>query len=59
MKIVALVKYVPDATGDREFDDDGTVDREGSDGILSELDEYAIEQSCRSPMRAMMWRSWR
>lgn len=45
MKIVALVKYVPDATGDREFDDDGTVDREGSDGILSELDEYAIEQS--------------
>jgi len=45
MKIVALVKYVPDATGDREFADDGTVDREGSDGLLSELDEYAVEQS--------------
>lgn len=45
MKIVALVKHVPDATGDREFNDDGTVDREGSDGILSELDEYAIEQA--------------
>ncbi|MGY4720442.1 electron transfer flavoprotein subunit beta/FixA family protein [Naumannella cuiyingiana] len=45
MKIVALVKYVPDATGDREFADDGTVDRDGADGILSELDEYAIEQA--------------
>lgn len=45
MKIVALVKYVPDATGDREFADDFTVDREGSDGLLSELDEYAVEQS--------------
>ncbi|HIT77037.1 MAG TPA: electron transfer flavoprotein subunit beta/FixA family protein [Candidatus Avipropionibacterium avicola] len=45
MKIVALVKYVPDATGDREFAEDFTVDREGSDGLLSELDEYAVEQS--------------
>ncbi|MGD7787911.1 electron transfer flavoprotein subunit beta/FixA family protein [Propionibacteriaceae bacterium Y1700] len=45
MKIVALVKYVPDAKGDRGFLDDGTVDREGSDGLLSELDEYAVEQS--------------
>lgn len=45
MKIVTLVKHVPDATGDREFADDGTVDREAADGLLSELDEYAIEQS--------------
>jgi len=45
MKIVALVKYVPDATGDREFAEDGTVDRESADGLLSELDEYAVEQS--------------
>lgn len=45
MRIVTLVKYVPDATGEREFADDGTVDREGSDGLLSELDEYAVEQS--------------
>lgn len=44
MKIVALVKYVPDASGDREFEDDLTVDRE-SDGLLSELDEYAVEQA--------------
>lgn len=47
MKIVTLVKYVPDATGDRDFADDGTVDREAADGLLSELDEYAVEQSLR------------
>jgi electron transfer flavoprotein beta subunit len=45
MKIVTLIKYVPDATGDREFAEDGTVDREDSDGLLSELDAYAIEQA--------------
>jgi len=45
MKIVTLIKYVPDATGDRGFADDNTVDREDSDGLLSELDEYAVEQA--------------
>jgi electron transfer flavoprotein beta subunit len=45
MKIVVLVKYVPDATGERGFAPDGTVDRAGSDGLLSELDEYAVEQA--------------
>jgi electron transfer flavoprotein beta subunit len=39
------VKYVPDATADRHFEDDNTVDRVGVDGLLSELDEYAVEQS--------------
>ncbi|MCW2810863.1 MAG: electron transfer flavoprotein subunit beta/FixA family protein [Friedmanniella sp.] len=45
MKIVVLVKYVPDATGERTFAADGTVDREAADGLLSELDEYALEQA--------------
>ena len=46
MNIVVCVKYVPDATGDRQFDSsDNTVDRDGADGILSELDEYAVEQA--------------
>src|SRR4051794_13108158 len=45
MNIVVCVKYVPDATGDRKFEDDGTVDRFGVDGLLSELDEYAVEQA--------------
>jgi electron transfer flavoprotein beta subunit len=47
MKIVVLVKYVPDATGERTFADDGTVDREAADGLLSELDEYPLEQALR------------
>jgi electron transfer flavoprotein beta subunit len=45
MKIVVLVKYVPDATGERSFAADGTVDRAATDGLLSELDEYALEQA--------------
>ena len=47
MKIVVCVKYVPDAQGDRRFADDGTVDRAGTDGILSELDEYAVEEALK------------
>ncbi|WP_442938113.1 electron transfer flavoprotein subunit beta/FixA family protein [Nocardioides sp. Root614] len=39
------MKYVPDATGDRKFEADNTVDRVGVDGLLSELDEYAVEQA--------------
>jgi electron transfer flavoprotein beta subunit len=45
MNIVVCVKYVPDATGDRHFEEDLTVDRVGVDGLLSELDEYAVEQA--------------
>ena len=45
MKIVVLAKHVPDATGERTFASDGTVDRASSAGLLSELDEYAVEQA--------------
>jgi len=44
-KIVVAVKYVPDATAERTFSSDNTVDRAGVDGLLSELDEYAVEQA--------------
>jgi electron transfer flavoprotein beta subunit len=47
MNIVVCVKYVPDATADRRFEADRTVDRVGVDGLLSELDEYAVEQALR------------
>src|SRR5438046_377087 len=44
MKIVVCAKFVPDATADRRFrSEDNTVDRAGVDGLLSELDEYAVE----------------
>ena len=47
MKIVVCVKHVPDATADRTFTEDGTTDREAVDSLLSELDEYAVEQALR------------
>ncbi|MDQ8703749.1 electron transfer flavoprotein subunit beta/FixA family protein [Streptomyces sp. LHD-70] len=45
MRIVVCVKYVPDAAGGRRFADELTVDRDDVDGLLSELDEYAVEQA--------------
>ncbi|BCB88638.1 electron transfer flavoprotein subunit beta/FixA family protein [Phytohabitans suffuscus] len=45
MNIVVCVKHVPDATADRRFEPDNTVDRGSVDGLLSELDEYAVEQA--------------
>jgi electron transfer flavoprotein beta subunit len=45
MNIIVCVKHVPDATADRHFESDKTVDRVGVDGLLSELDEYAVEQA--------------
>lgn len=47
MKIVVLVKFVPDSTGARAFTEDRTTDRVGVDGLLCELDEYAVEQALR------------
>ena len=52
MNIVVCVKYVPDATGDRQFEADNTVDRVGVDGLLSELDEYAVEQALQIKEKA-------
>jgi electron transfer flavoprotein beta subunit len=47
MKIAVLVKHVPEATAGWHFADDLTLDREHTDGGLSELDEYAVEQAVR------------
>jgi len=52
MNIVVCVKYVPDATADRHFEEDQTVDRVGVDGLLSELDEYAVEQALQVKEKA-------
>jgi len=44
MKIIVCAKFVPAATADRRFrPGDNTVDRAGVDGLLSELDENAVE----------------
>lgn len=47
MNIVVCVKYVPDAQADRTFKADHTTDRETVDGLLSELDEYAVEEALK------------
>jgi electron transfer flavoprotein beta subunit len=48
MNIVVCVKYVPDAQSDPTFNaSDNTTDRVGVDGLLSELDEYAIEAALK------------
>jgi electron transfer flavoprotein beta subunit len=52
MNIVVCVKHVPDATADRHFEADKTVDRESVDGLLSELDEYAVEQALQLKEKA-------
>jgi electron transfer flavoprotein beta subunit len=44
MNIVVCIKYVPDAQAELTFSEsDNTTDRLGVEGLLSELDEYAIE----------------
>jgi electron transfer flavoprotein beta subunit len=46
MKIVVCVKQVPDTAQERRLDPaDKTLDRAAVDGVLNELDEYAIEES--------------
>jgi electron transfer flavoprotein beta subunit len=47
MKIVVLVKSVPEQSATWRFSDDLTLDRAAVDGRLSQLDEYAIEQAVR------------
>jgi electron transfer flavoprotein beta subunit len=47
MKIVVLVKDVPEPAAAWRYADDRTLDRAGVEGGLSELDEYAVEQAVR------------
>ena len=44
MNIVVLVKQVPDTWAERKLSADGTLDRASVDGLINELDEYAIEE---------------
>ena len=48
MNIVVCVKQVPDTAAERTLrPDDGRLDRETPDGVINELDEYAIEEGLR------------
>jgi electron transfer flavoprotein beta subunit len=47
MNIVVCVKQVPDTASERTLRPDGTIDRATPDGLINELDEYAIEEGLR------------
>ncbi len=48
MNIVVLVKEVPDTWAEKKLDPaDKTVDRAGVDGVLNEIDEYAVEEALK------------
>jgi electron transfer flavoprotein beta subunit len=48
MNIVVCIKYVPDAQAELSFNQaDNTTNRLGVDGLLSELDEYAVEAALK------------
>ncbi len=48
MKIAVCVKQVPDTWAEKKLkSDDSTLDRESAEGVLNELDEYAVEEALR------------
>src|SRR6266536_3562434 len=48
MNIVVCVKQVPDTWAERKLmPSDSTLDRESVDGVMNEIDEYAIEEALR------------
>ncbi|HWC34387.1 MAG TPA: electron transfer flavoprotein subunit beta/FixA family protein [Mycobacteriales bacterium] len=48
MNIVVCVKQVPDTYEEKKLSDaDKTLDREGVEGVMNELDEYAVEEALR------------
>ena len=47
MRIMVAVKYVPDSAEEIGFDLDHRLIRQADSGLLSELDEYAVEQALR------------
>ncbi len=48
MKVAVCVKQVPDTWAEKRLKpEDSTLDRESAEGVLNELDEYAVEESLR------------
>jgi len=48
VKIAVCVKQVPDTWAEKKLRaDDSTLDREAADGVMNELDEYAVEEALR------------
>ncbi|MDP4013184.1 MAG: electron transfer flavoprotein subunit beta/FixA family protein [Candidatus Nanopelagicales bacterium] len=48
MKIAVCVKQVPDTWAEKKLlEPDNTLDRESVDGVMNELDEYAVEEALK------------
>ena len=47
MNIVVCMKQVPDTAVERTLTGEGTLDRSSLDGLINELDEYAIEEGLK------------
>ena len=48
VKIAVCVKQVPDTWAEKKLrSDDSTLDREAADGVMNELDEYAVEEALK------------
>ncbi len=48
MKIAVCVKQVPDTWAEKTLQaSDSTLDRESADGVMNELDEYAVEEALK------------
>jgi len=48
VKIAVCVKQVPDTWAEKRLrEQDATLDREAADGVMNELDEYAVEEGLR------------
>jgi len=48
MKIVVLVKQVPDSGSERSLrSDDNTIERKSANNVINEMDEYAIEEALK------------
>jgi len=47
MNIVVCVKQDPDTWAEKKLGSDNTVDRESVDGVMNELDEYAVEEALK------------
>jgi electron transfer flavoprotein beta subunit len=48
MKIAVCVKQVPDTWAEKQLKAaDSTLDRESADGVMNELDEYAVEEALK------------
>ena len=48
MKVAVCVKQVPDTWAEKRLKpEDSTLDRESAEGVLNELDEYAVEEALR------------